>query len=118
MTYEQFWHGDLEEYYSYLQAYQSRRDSYYRDMDINAWNVGKYVINAIKSTPVLPLGLLESKDLKKVIDKYPTKPYSIIEQEKEENERKSKLKHNPPTQAQINAYNLKMQQLRLKNIRS
>lgn len=70
MTPEQFWYGDPELFYNYSRVFEQK----YKYEQKNFWQIGARFCQALQSTPVAPLGLLDGKDLQK-LPSYPPCPF-------------------------------------------
>ena len=47
MTYEQFWEENPQLFWTYGRAYQMKKENEFKENDINAWNIGQYVLLAL-----------------------------------------------------------------------
>lgn len=70
MTYEQFWEDNPQLFWSYGRAYQMKKEIEYNESDINAWNIGQYVLLALTQNSTN----MFSKQKK---DIYPKQPNTI-----------------------------------------
>lgn len=70
MTYEQFWEDNPQLFWVYGRTYQMKKEIEYKENDINAWNIGQYVLIALTQNS----SNMFSKQKK---DIYPKQPNTI-----------------------------------------
>ena len=93
MTAEQFWHNGMDMYYAYYKAFMLKREDKTNDNDILAWFIGDYVAMALSATPIMPLGLLGAKDIKKARQQYPQQPRCLDKEKSKANIKPIKKKN-------------------------
>lgn len=68
MTPEQFWEDDPELFFSYMDAYEYKKEREAKEEDVKAYNLARYILLAIRDS------LQMSKSPKKI---FPKKPFSM-----------------------------------------
>ena len=74
MTYEQFWEDNPQLFWAYGRAYQLKKSIEEKENDINAWNIGHYVLMALYQNS----SSMFSKQKKEI---YPKKPITMKDEE-------------------------------------
>lgn len=87
MTYEQYWYADPNLLVNYSNVYIKKADDKMNWIDILSHRIGMYFAEALETTPIIPLGVINSKQIKKILKdhKYPQKPHLIDKKEKDLN---------------------------------
>ena len=120
MTAEQFWHSGLDAFATYYNYSIEREKQKYRDYETLCWKIGSKVIQALQQQPVIPYGLLDRKDMKRLIHEYPREPEWVTEAKKQKNSERRKARNLhivPPTKEEISKYNLMMGRMRMEAAR-
>lgn len=112
MTAEQFWHNGMDMYYAYYKAFMLKREDKTNDNDILAWFIGDYVAMALSATPIMPLGLLGAKDIKKARQQYPQQPRCLDKEKSKANIKPIKRKFAPPNEVQLKEYNERLEKIK------
>lgn len=84
MTSEEFWEDNPKLFYSYYKCYEENEKKRYNDMNFNNWLQGVYNYNAMQIS-LTDFGYnFFSKNGNPNKDKFPTKPYNLFEDEKQD----------------------------------
>lgn len=90
MTPQQFWSGGMDDVIAYMYAHNRLQREKAKEMDAMAWTIGAYVKQVLESQPIMPYGMMVSKDIRRVAKDYPLKPLIVLQKEKEEEDRRAK----------------------------
>lgn len=85
MTYEQFWEDNPQLFWSYGRAYQMKKETEFKEQDINAWNIGQYVLLALSQNS-------HSMFSKQKKDIFPKQPNTIKVNDSKKNKTKIREK--------------------------
>lgn len=103
-----FWDLDPKTIQVYLQAYGDTKKRQLEDMQTQSWLNGIAFINTLRSCPVMAYGMIESKDIKKLINKYPEQPIWVEQYQKQA---RKKIKVVEPTLEERQEYEQKLNKL-------
>ncbi len=77
MTPDEFWFGDPEMYFNYIRVYERKQKMESQQI----WSMGARMCQALSSTPVFPVGLIDRKVVS-AMPKYPDCPFTEEEKKK------------------------------------
>lgn len=78
MTPDEFWYGDPELFYNYSRVYAEK----YKLEQQNVWQIGARMCQALQSTPIAPLGVVD-KNVLRQLPGYPECPFYVAPNEEE-----------------------------------